>query len=118
MTKTPRKELGSVNLTHKFTRLRAGLGGPFFQFKDPRARRPLLGGALFQFKPEAGRVAVLVLFGDAFDQSLDGVTLPSGLQTLTFGMWFNKSLKQVMLPSGLQRLTFGAAFDQRLGGVR
>ena len=57
-------------------------------------------------------------FGDAFNQSLDGVTLPSGLQTLTFGMWFNKSLKQVMLPSGLQRLTFGAAFDQRLGGVR
>ena len=52
------------NLTHKFARLRAGLGGPFFQFKDPRARRPLLGGAFFQFKPEAGRVAFLVADAD------------------------------------------------------
>ena len=53
----------------------------------------------------------------AFDQSLDGVALPSGLQTLTFGVWFNQSLEQAMLPSGLQKLTFGAAFDQSLGGV-
>ena len=37
------------------------------------------------------------------------VTLPSGLQTLTFGYAYNQSLEKVTLPSGLQTLTFGYA---------
>ena len=42
-----------------------------------------------------------------FNQSLDGVTLPSNLQSLTFGRTFNQSLDGVTLPSNLQSLTFG-----------
>eukprot|EP00419_Tripos_fusus_P011463 CAMPEP_0172660496 /NCGR_PEP_ID=MMETSP1074-20121228/4095_1 /TAXON_ID=2916 /ORGANISM="Ceratium fusus, Strain PA161109" /LENGTH=205 /DNA_ID=CAMNT_0013476115 /DNA_START=79 /DNA_END=693 /DNA_ORIENTATION=+ len=56
-------------------------------------------------------------FGSFFNQSLDHVTLPSGLQQLTFGMAFNQSLDQVTLPSGLQQLTFGRYFDQSLDHV-
>ena len=44
------------------------------------------------------------------------VTLPSGLQTLTFGYGceFDQSLEQMTLPSGLQTLMFGSGFDQSL----
>ncbi|CAK9085089.1 unnamed protein product [Durusdinium trenchii] len=52
-------------------------------------------------------------FGSDFNQSLDGVTLPSGLQTLTFN--FNQSLDGVTLPSGLQTLTLDGEFNQKLG---
>ena len=38
-------------------------------------------------------------FGNEFNQSLEGVTLPSSLQTLTFGKEFNQSLEGVTLPS-------------------
>ena len=48
---------------------------------------------------------------------LDGVSLPSGLQNLTFGNEFNQPLDRVSLPSGLQSLTFGNKFNQRLDGV-
>ncbi|CAK9043414.1 unnamed protein product [Durusdinium trenchii] len=56
-------------------------------------------------------------FGIDFNQSLEGVTLPSSLQTLTFGYAFNQSLEGVTLPSSLQTLTFGYAFNQSLEGV-
>ncbi|CAK9102984.1 unnamed protein product, partial [Durusdinium trenchii] len=56
-------------------------------------------------------------FGYEFNQSLEGVTLPSNLQTLTFGREFNQSLEGVTLPSSLQTLTFGREFNQSLEGV-
>ena len=48
-------------------------------------------------------------FGHEITHSLAGTTLPSCLQTLTFGFLFNQSLTGVTLPSGLQTLTFGLA---------
>ena len=42
---------------------------------------------------------------------LDHVTLPSGLQSLTFGYKFNQSLDNTALPSGSQSLTFGTYFN-------
>ena len=56
-------------------------------------------------------------FGGGFNQSLHGVTLPNSLQNLTFGDQFNKSLKGVTLPSSLQNLTFGDQFNKSLEGV-
>ena len=41
------------------------------------------------------------------NKSLDGVALPSSLQSLTFGLSFEQTLKQAALPSSLQSLTFG-----------
>ena len=52
-----------------------------------------------------------------FNQSLDGVTLPSNLDSLTFGGAFNQSLDRVALPHSLQSLTFGRDFDQSMEGV-
>ena len=40
-------------------------------------------------------------FGDEFNQSLERVILPSGLQCLNFCFSFNKSLERVRLPSSL-----------------
>ncbi|CAK9040094.1 unnamed protein product, partial [Durusdinium trenchii] len=56
-------------------------------------------------------------FGHFFNQSLEGVTLPSSLQTLTFGEYFDQSLEGVTLPSSLQTLTFGNWFNQSLESV-
>ena len=70
-------------------------------------------------------------FGDNFNQSLDGMTLPNSLQNLTFdgttlpnslqnlifGHAFNLSLDGVTLPKSLQNLTFGRNFNQSLDGV-
>jgi hypothetical protein len=44
-------------------------------------------------------------FGCEFNQSLEGVTLPSSLQTLSFGENFNQSLERVTLPWSLQRFS-------------
>ncbi|CAK9059862.1 Putative F-box and FNIP repeat-containing protein L60 [Durusdinium trenchii] len=60
---------------------------------------------------------VSLVFDDEFDQSLEGVTFPSSLQTLTFAYSFNESLKGVALPSSLLSLTFGSRFNQSLEGV-
>eukprot|EP00439_Symbiodinium_sp_Y106_P008193 s1649_g1.t1 len=56
-------------------------------------------------------------FGFEFNQSLDGIPLPSNLQSLTFGDDFNQSLDGIQLPSSLQSLTFGDAFNQSLDGI-
>ena len=48
--------------------------------------------------------------------SLDGVTLPAGLQTLIFGYHFSQSLKGINLPAGLQTLTFGSLFNKVFDG--
>ncbi|CAK9055181.1 Probable inactive serine/threonine-protein kinase fnkC [Durusdinium trenchii] len=56
-------------------------------------------------------------FGENFNQSLQGVTLPNSLQALTFGDKFNQSLECVTLPSSLLCLTFGHQFNQSLEGV-
>ena len=52
-----------------------------------------------------------------FDQSLDGIQLPSSLQNLTIGDEFNQSLEAIHLPSSLQSLEFGCHFDQSLEGI-
>ena len=49
------------------------------------------------------------------NQSLDNMTWPAGLQSLTFGDNFNQSLDNVTWPAGLQSLTFGeGGFNQSL----
>ena len=57
-------------------------------------------------------------FGYEFNQSLEGIQLPSRLQSLTFGREFNQSLVGIQLPSSLQSLTFGAKFNQSLEGIQ
>ena len=56
-------------------------------------------------------------FGDYFNQSLEGVNLPAGLQHLQFGRYFNRSLEGANLPAGLLHLQFGTCFKQSLEGV-
>lgn len=53
-------------------------------------------------------------FGGCFNQSLEGVTLPISLQTLTFGYYFNHDLMNVKWPGSLQSLEFGCNFNQSL----
>eukprot|EP00435_Cladocopium_sp_Y103_P028425 s2491_g7.t1 len=50
-------------------------------------------------------------FGRYFNQSLERVTLPSSLQSLSFGYSFNQNLERVTLPSSLQSLSFGYWFN-------
>ena len=45
------------------------------------------------------------------------VTLPTGLQSLTFGKAFNQNIDNLTLPNGLQSLTFGEAFNQSMDNV-
>ena len=56
-------------------------------------------------------------FGGLFNQRLQGVAWPSSLQSLSFGKEFNQSLEGVAWPSGLQSLSFGDRFSQTLEGV-
>ena len=58
----------------------------------------------------------ILTFGGEFNRP-ERLTWPSKLQSLTFGFRFNQSLLQVTLPDTLQSLTFGCAFDQSLDGV-
>ena len=44
-------------------------------------------------------------FGQAFNQRLEKVTLPSGLRKMTFSQYSDQSLEKVILPSSLLRLT-------------
>eukprot|EP00435_Cladocopium_sp_Y103_P008328 s555_g2.t1 len=60
---------------------------------------------------------VLLSLGNNFNKSLDGVTLPKSLRTLTFGVSFNQSLDAVDLPNSLQNLSFGRNFSKCLDGV-
>ena len=57
-------------------------------------------------------------FGDDFNHSLEGIQLPSSLQSLTFGHSFNQSVAGIQLPSSLQSLTFGFEFNQSLDGIQ
>ena len=57
---------------------------------------------------------VSIHFGAGFQKSLEGITLPSSLQTLTIGDDFNQSMAGVALPSSLQSLKFGAAYGRSL----
>ena len=57
-------------------------------------------------------------FGYKFNQNLEGIQLPSSLQTLTFGYSFSRSLEGIQLPSTLQTLTFGYGFNQSLKGIQ
>ena len=51
-------------------------------------------------------------------QSLDGINLPSTLHSLTFCDQFNQSLTGIKLPSSLQSLTCGYDFNQSLDGIQ
>ena len=79
--------------------------------------RALARAELSDDKDAMSAVAALT-FGSSFNQRLEGVQLPSGLQTLTFGSGFNRRLEEVQFPGGLQTLTFGHDFDQGLEGVQ
>ena len=57
-------------------------------------------------------------FAKAFNHSLDGIQLPSSLQSLTFSFEFNQSLDGIQLPSSLQGLTFGSLFNRSLEGIQ
>ena len=59
---------------------------------------------------------ISLTFGDNFNESLEGVTLPNNLESLTFGLGshFNQSLERVTLPDSLQNLTFGSKFKRSL----
>ena len=46
-------------------------------------------------------------FGHDFNQRMDRVSLPSGLHSLAFGWSFNQSMENVILPSGLHSLALG-----------
>ncbi|CAJ1360498.1 unnamed protein product [Effrenium voratum] len=56
--------------------------------------------------------------GHAFNESLEGVTLPCGLQSLTFGYAWDKELQKVTFPEGLHILSFGSSFNRRLQGAK
>ena len=55
------------------------------------------------------RVFESLTFGNVFNRSLERVSLPSSLQSLSFGIYstFNHSLERVTLPLSLQSLCFG-----------
>jgi len=59
-----------------------------------------------------------LLFGNQFNQSLDGVCFPHGLLTLTFGDSFDQKLEGVDFPDALEHLTLGRDFDQAIEAVR
>ena len=69
--------------------------------------------------PESGRQREIRMYdplcladlGVNFNQSLDNLTWPAGLQSLTFGWCFSQSLDDVTWPAGLQSLTFGEYSD-------
>ena len=53
-------------------------------------------------------------FGEEFNQSLERVTLPSTLHSLSFGRSFStRSLERVTFPSSLQSLSFGRRVSTR-----
>ena len=54
-------------------------------------------------------------FGFHFNQSLDGIQLPSSLQSLTFGNQFNRSLDGIHLPSNLQSFDVWLLLRPELG---
>ncbi len=49
-----------------------------------------------------------------FNQTLDRVTFPPTLHTLTFGNQFNQPLGEITLPNSLYMLTFGDLFSHSL----
>eukprot|EP00435_Cladocopium_sp_Y103_P072946 s282_g41.t2 len=67
--------------------------------------------------PRRAGARLHLTFGQYFDASLVGVTLPSSLQTLTFGYHFRQSLRNVVLPCHLQSLSFGFQYDASLQDV-
>ncbi|CAE7252643.1 cmbB [Symbiodinium necroappetens] len=51
-----------------------------------------------------------------FNQSLEGIQLPSILQSWTFGSNFNQNLEGIQLPSSMQSLTLGESFGRSFEG--
>ena len=66
----------------------------------------------------ASRPSTFDFWSGWFNQSLDNVTWPAGLQSLTFGDQLRSEPGQRdMAIAGLQSLTFGDGFDQSLDNV-
>lgn len=59
-------------------------------------------------------------FWPFFEESLEGVILPGGLEELNFGFRFNASLDRgrISWPRGLKKLTFGARWNRPLLGTK
>jgi hypothetical protein len=58
-----------------------------------------------------------ITFGSNFNQPLDKVVFPLGLKSVTFGECFNQSLEKVNIPPNLESITFGEGFNQNLDNV-
>lgn len=54
----------------------------------------------------------------SFNQPIEGIAWPDGLQHLTFMFEFNQPIDNIEWPVGLQSLRLGAMFNQPLNGVR
>lgn len=54
----------------------------------------------------------------SFNQPIEGVAWPEGLEHLTFMFEFDQPIVGVRWPAGLQCLRLGADFNQPLNGVR
>ena len=66
----------------------------------------------------AGLVELEISYASAFNQSLDTMTWPVGLQRLTFDNLFNQNLDNARLPNALECLTFSKCFNQILDNVK
>ena len=94
-----------VRFRNRFAEVRPGLTlgeATFAEGLPPEAVLRIERGGCFQVRA--------LQLSHGFNQSLDNVTLPSGLRSLTFGFFFNQSLDNTTLPSGLQSVTFGKGF--------
>ena len=62
----------------------------------------------------SGLQSLTLAYDSEFDQGLEQVTLPSGLQTLTFGSRCDQSLEKTTLQSGFGTHLGDEAFDNRV----
>ena len=94
---------------------------PIYNVKFPQSLIHLEFGKAFNHSLTDLRFALPVgletlIFGDRFNQSIDGFQWPRALKTLRFGDNFNQPIDNVEWPA-LVRLTFGKSFDQDLENV-
>lgn len=59
-----------------------------------------------------------LVFGEYFNQPLDGVRWPASLEEVVFGWEFNQTLDEVRWPLSLKRVVFGVRFNQRISEVK
>jgi len=59
-----------------------------------------------------------IMFGHAFNQSLDNVEFPESLCSMVLGYRFNQSLDNVLFPKFLKSITFGNIFNNSLDNIK